>query len=76
MTTTRKVISAVDKNRLEETYSSGDDWQKLAVHLGIKLRSAEGIIGKFRQSGQISTGKWGGNKPKLITRDRKKRLFT
>ena len=67
MTITRKVISAVDKKRLVETYSSGDDWRTLAVQFGIKVRSAEGIIGKFKQSGQISTGKWGGHKPKLIT---------
>jgi len=62
----RNKISLIDKNRLVEAHKNGDDWRTLSEQLGINVRSAENIISKFKKTGEISAGKWGGHKSSVI----------
>jgi transposase len=62
-------ITAKDRERLVNAYSSGRDWQRVADILGIKRQSARNVIRIYVRDGRTHSLPKGGNRRRSLSED-------
>jgi transposase len=69
-------ISALDRERLVNSYKDGGDWQNVARILGIKRQTARNVIAVYQRQTRIHTLPKGGDRRSLVDEDMLGTLMT